>query len=705
MDQLPPRRRRRPALSCLECRRRKIRCDRANPCGHCTLVKLRCEFPEYHGPPRPPRSDTSASEKAVPSVQVTPEEAPFAKSTPQSTAGTVSLQGSSNAGSGPPIQPISNSDEGALKVILDKGRVSSYRAGIASAFEPILACYTAATGISTYLTQASQEGCAVTHSFQGVDTFDDITRLSELLQQSKLLSREIKAGLATGCVEDELLLQPRAICDAMARLYFATFESTTRILHAGTFWSEYERFWTPGESVSPDQRLRVLLVVALGSSIFEHPDGLTRVQWYRRANHWLRSAESWLKAPLKGARRSLGGIQIHCLVFVARGVFSINDGDAWVATGSFVHEAMRAGLHRDPKHLPNLSCLEMEVRRRLWATILELVAQSSLDTAMPPRISLDEYDTEAPANINDSDLERATTTVEAQPLETTYTDTSLQIVLLESVPTRLRILQKIYGLGADIPYSDVLSLSAEMISACRRGSTYLARHETQANAGMMAFRRNLLDFLVRRFLLALHCPYATKAPENPLYESSVKSSLDAAMSILSPEPNETFARLLAVSGGLFKNALRNAMMTIGMELLVQVERQRLDGTLHRSQQYRMFLAQKLEEMIDLSVRRISHGETNIKGPMFLGMILALAEAGVTGSSASVEVLVARAARVNLEMSYGLLQVLADEVGVPTSPGMDDGTLPSLTCSEDWEDAMGGMNWDMDLFFPRGGMYE
>jgi hypothetical protein len=119
----------------------------------------------------------------------------------------------------------------------------------------------------------------------------------------------------------------------------------------------------------------------------------------------------------------------------------------------------------------------------------------------------------------------------------------------------------------------------------------------------------------------------------------------------------------------------------------------------------MFLAQKLEEMIDLSVRRISHGETNIKGPMFLGMILALAEAGVTGSSASVEVLVARAARVNLEMSYGLLQVLADEVGVPTLPGMDDGTLPSLTCSEDWEDAMGGMNWDMDLFFPRGGMYE
>ncbi|KAH6663971.1 hypothetical protein F5X68DRAFT_251178 [Plectosphaerella plurivora] len=658
MDQIPPRRRRRPALSCFECRRRKIRCDRANPCGHCTLVKLKCEFPEYHGPPRPDRSDTSTSENAVPSVTEIPEDASATSAPPQKDVTAAPVQQSLRHA--PPVQPPGHPplvDRGVMKVVMDKGRVSSYRLGIASA---------------------------------GAETFNDISRLSELLQQSKMLSREIKAGLAIGYEEDELLLQPRDTCNTMVRLYFDAFESTHRVLHAGTFWSEYERFWTPGESVSPDQRLRVLLVVALGSSIFAHPDGPTRVRWYRLANHWLRSAESWLAGPLKGARRSLGGIQIHCLVFLARGVFSSHDGDSWVASGSFVHEAMRAGLHRDPKHLPNLSYLETEVRRRLWATILELVAQASLDTAMPPRISVDEYDTEPPSNINDSDLDRSTTHVEPQPLETTYTDTSLQIVLLESLPTRLTILQKVFGLKADPPYDEVLSLSSEMISACRHGSTYLVRHESPSNAGMMAFRRNLLDFLVRRFLLALHCPYATMAPENPVYEGSVKISLDAAMSILSPEPDGTFDRLLVVAGGLFKTTLRSAMMTVALELLVQVDRQRLDGTLHRSQQYRMFLAQKLEEMVELSFRRISHGETNIKGPMFLKMILALAEAGVAASysSASCEVPVAQAATA----------------GVPTSPSVDYGTLPSLSCSEDWEDAMGGMSWDLDVFniFPPGG---
>jgi hypothetical protein len=32
----PPRKRRRPALSCEQCRRRKIKCDRTYPCGQCT---------------------------------------------------------------------------------------------------------------------------------------------------------------------------------------------------------------------------------------------------------------------------------------------------------------------------------------------------------------------------------------------------------------------------------------------------------------------------------------------------------------------------------------------------------------------------------------------------------------------------------------------------------------------------------------------
>jgi len=35
-----PRKRRRPALSCVECRKRKVKCDRRRPCGPCTRTRM-----------------------------------------------------------------------------------------------------------------------------------------------------------------------------------------------------------------------------------------------------------------------------------------------------------------------------------------------------------------------------------------------------------------------------------------------------------------------------------------------------------------------------------------------------------------------------------------------------------------------------------------------------------------------------------------
>jgi Fungal Zn(2)-Cys(6) binuclear cluster domain len=39
-----PRRRRRSARSCQECRRRKVKCDRKEPCNHCVLSKNNCVY-------------------------------------------------------------------------------------------------------------------------------------------------------------------------------------------------------------------------------------------------------------------------------------------------------------------------------------------------------------------------------------------------------------------------------------------------------------------------------------------------------------------------------------------------------------------------------------------------------------------------------------------------------------------------------------
>lgn len=46
-----PRRRRRIARSCVQCRRRKIKCDRKDPCTHCVVTQLRCIYKGYGDQP------------------------------------------------------------------------------------------------------------------------------------------------------------------------------------------------------------------------------------------------------------------------------------------------------------------------------------------------------------------------------------------------------------------------------------------------------------------------------------------------------------------------------------------------------------------------------------------------------------------------------------------------------------------------------
>jgi hypothetical protein len=75
-----PRRRNRPALSCIQCRTRKIRCDRNEPCASCMKSKIvNCTYEEARrpkprlwrlspapaaGPPHPEHSPNSTDERA-----------------------------------------------------------------------------------------------------------------------------------------------------------------------------------------------------------------------------------------------------------------------------------------------------------------------------------------------------------------------------------------------------------------------------------------------------------------------------------------------------------------------------------------------------------------------------------------------------------------------------------------------------------------
>ncbi|KAL7942712.1 hypothetical protein V8C42DRAFT_331694 [Trichoderma barbatum] len=733
-----PYRRRRPALSCLECRRRKLKCDRSNPCSRCVSTETQCNYRIHQEKSESRHRQTRRiSSSSVPSPPVVHPASPPSHNAAPSTsnraasdnggkanetrAAAASALGLNDWSNTPganeiqnpnrprlvdpelhhlrervqrlerslvhvPVHELSQAGRDVLagesglpeaRIFLNKTRIMrwSHWVGISREFGPIISCYSAVCGYSDI------------SSFKSAETRALVVEISGLLQKCKSVARNLKIGRPSRCLSSlsfDLTPPSREVADKMTALYFQSFESTHRILHEPTFWKVYSRFWSNSESASAKLRLQVLLVIAIGSSLAPHVESDSGLR--HLVHQWIYAAETWLSGPLEKDRLDISGLQIHCLVMLARQIFSIGGDLVWISSGSLIHRAMQIGLHRDPKNLPPMSVLQAQVRRRLWATILELVVQSSLDSALPPRISFNEFDTQPPANNNDDEIGESVTELKPQPREN-YTRTSMQLILYDSLPTRLRILNLLNGLNSELSYLDVLDLSADILQNCRQWNTFARENKA---SGVTPFHRNLLDYLLRRFLIPLHCPFANKARTNPLFHYSLKASLDTAMAIVSPESDEGFSNLMAVGGGLFREGIRYAGSIIGLELLVQVETHYLDGTLHRNSHYINPLKKIIEEMTSLSLERIRQGETNVKSYMFLCMITAQAEAAEGGASS--EVSIAKSARDSISLCLELLQKRLGTTSLST-PAPD---IESISIDER-EDYTFGLDFDMDFF--------
>jgi hypothetical protein len=376
------------------------------------------------------------------------------------------------------------------------------------------------------------------------------------------------------------------------------------------------------------------------------------------------AAQSWLAGPLEKSHLSLEALQVHCLLLLARQVLSIGGDIIWTSAGALMNQAFHMGLHHDPSNLPGIDLLRSEIRRRLWATILDFVLQSALDTALPPRITLHDFDVAAPSNVDDADLDASVMVASRGDV---YTDTTVQRLLLQSVPQRLQALQLLNGLNAKLYYPEVLSIGQSIIDACESSGTTMKKHDVPA------FQCNLLDFLQRRFILPLHCPFANRTRGDPLFHFSLKCSLDAAASIIMPSADAKFSRLMAIAGGMFREGLRYAAVTVGLEVLSHaLAKDRLSGLVAATE--RQVLRDLTSKLIDQSMERIRRGETNVKSPLFLRMVLAQAQA--TEDGIPCRLVMAQAARDSLRETHEILQAKKeamtpeshlDAAGVSTSP--------------------------------------
>lgn len=261
------------------------------------------------------------------------------------------------------------------------------------------------------------------------------------------------------------LIPPRITSDTLINLYFATGESLYRILHQPSFRREYEQYWINPLSASSAFILRMLLAMANGATFYSGSD----VEGIRsQAKKWIFAGHQWLSdLPTEKSRLCISGLQVHCLLILARQAHGIVGDLAWVSIGTLLRSGFNMGLQRDPKFFPKMSQMQGEIRKRLWATILEINVQLSLDMGMNPLVSADDYDTGPPGNFNDFDLDDAVQGMAFPKPNHAITQSTVQIVSQESLALRLRVCKLINNFRDDMSYETVLELGGLLTKACK----------------------------------------------------------------------------------------------------------------------------------------------------------------------------------------------------------------------------------------------
>lgn len=477
------------------------------------------------------------------------------------------------------------------------------------------------------------------------------------------------------------------VCDLLVECYFRTFEGVFRVLHIPSFRKEYDGYWTGTIPKEPLITYRILLVCAIGVVFHTNCD---RVRLRRSCATWIEAAADWLNGPNPQLRWNIPGLQIQLLLILARQVCAIDGKKNWIPAGSLLRTAMYIGLHRDPLRLGIINVCQIEVRRRLWATVLEIEAQSSLDVGMPPMVSAKDYDTRPPSNVDDEDISEG----DSLPLDpkphTKFTGSSVQIALTETLPLRLEIIRTINNLRFDMSYEDVLCHGADLASVCRKNTAMFKSALANQN-NITPFQIKMADSLVIRFVLCLHRPYFARAMRDPRYHYSRKMCLDTSLALCSPamgieeDQEDDWTRMTHRCVGFFESFFLYAVSTIYYELKSQFGEQRESSSsvaplVSSSPNDHVLLPVQFDMLYKIlksahqtAVARLHNGETNPKAAVFLASALARIDAlrnGTNVEHAGIEA----AKQAVQEAALIIAEIYLQEHGKPINLGSP--TVPS-----------------------------
>ncbi|KAG5924572.1 hypothetical protein E4U42_004606, partial [Claviceps africana] len=512
-DQPPARKRQRVRLSCLECRRRKLSCDRGFPCERCIKSGTpdRCSYEARNGEVvnvssgiPPPFSHLDArrfgigggggggnggdglsgfsSREDHERIRRLELEIAQLKNMLTRHGGGPSLDGSTVAATdspstrrdenltesdGPPPRldvqecldatTVAAGEKGELRFFRGKGFRTRY-------FGPHNAsmAFVELTGLCPFMRETADEWLrpVILH-----DRKDRKRRAEDRDSLFQKRDAELEA----------LLPATRAEADALVSVYLDQFEQIHRIVHIPTFRKEYADFWQQHEQPHPQPNSRhrgaaftalVLAMMAVASCVHTH-SRLKFIGMMSNARHWaerwINACDGWLSRQSQ-KHRKLIHFQIACLLYLGKRVNTIKKKRFWTSSGALIQDGISVGLHREPSHMGGgkITIYNQEMRRRIWTTVQEFDMQASFDHGLPTLLSQLHYDTNPPRNLDDEDFDQDTTSLPPSKAARDYTFCSFQNLTRQSLPLRLELSRLLTGPSSEIDYDQVIRYTNDL---------------------------------------------------------------------------------------------------------------------------------------------------------------------------------------------------------------------------------------------------
>jgi hypothetical protein len=206
----------------------------------------------------------------------------------------------------------------------------------------------------------------------------------------------------------------------------------------------------------------------------------------------------------------------------------------WVLLGLVIRLALRAGYHRDASNYPEISPFDGEMRRRVWATILQFEALASIQVGLPSMIKESQCDTAEPLNLLDEDLDESMTALTLPRPDTVQTPIQYLLAKNKIASIHSKISDLITAVKPP-PYAEVMSLDKAL------NSIYSSNPQSLQMLPMVKLLIDTPDIIIRRVNVAilyqrakciLHQKFMLPGRTDSQYAYSRSTCIQAALQIL-----------------------------------------------------------------------------------------------------------------------------------------------------------------------------